>query len=77
MREIVKTNDPVLLSYLEALFAEAGIECAVFDTHMSILEGSVGVLPRRVLVADGHFHAARRLILDAGLGAWLVSEAAR
>ena len=67
MREILRTNDAVLVSAVGALLDGAGIEHLVFDQNMSVLEGSLGVLPRRVLVADDEFAAARRVLTDAGL----------
>lgn len=71
MRELIKTNDPVLLTYVEALLKGAEIDCEVADRHMSVLEGSIGVLPRRVLVADEQLEEARGLLRDAGLGEWI------
>ena len=68
MREILRTNDAVLVSAITALLDGAGIEHLVFDQNMSVLEGSLGVLPRRVLVADSEEAAARRLLVEAGLG---------
>ncbi len=68
MREIVRTNDAVLVSAIDALFKAARIEHMVLDQNMSVLEGSLGVLPRRILVADGQELQARRLLEDAGLG---------
>ncbi len=67
MREIVRTNDMILVSAVGALLDGAGIKHLVFDQNMSVLEGSLGVLPRRVLVAEGDVDAARRLLADAGL----------
>ena len=67
MREIVRTNDMVLVSAVGALLDGAKIKHLVFDQNMSVLEGSLGVLPRRVLVADEDIAAARRLLIDAGL----------
>lgn len=67
MREIVRTNDMVLVSAIGALLDGAGIKHLVFDQNMSVLEGSLGVLPRRVLVADDDAAAARRVLVDAGL----------
>jgi hypothetical protein len=52
LREILRTNDPVLLNYAQAVLAEAEIVAIVFDDHMSVMEGSLGVLPRRLMVAD-------------------------
>ena len=68
MRELIRTNDAVLVSAVVALLEGAGIRSMVFDQNMSVLEGSLGVLPRRVLVADEHAVRARKLLEDAGLG---------
>lgn len=68
MKEILRSNDVVLLSYVEALLGEAGIGHAILDTNMSIVEGSIGVLPRRVLVVEDQWMQARRILTDAGLG---------
>jgi hypothetical protein len=67
MREIVRTNDVVLISAIEALLAGAGIKYLVLDQNMSILEGSLGMLPRRILVPDEHARGARQVLKDAGL----------
>ena len=68
MREIVRTNDIVLITAIEALFKGAGIRHVVFDQNMSVLEGSIGMLPRRIMVDDDAAARARRLLTDAGLG---------
>ena len=68
MEEIVRTNDPVLISYIEALLKEAGVVHLVLDTHMSILEGSLGMIPRRILVDSDQSVLARRRLTEAGLG---------
>ena len=66
MKELLRTTDPVRLSFLQALLSDAGIHCFVLDTHTSILEGSIGILPRRLMVdADDHSRA-RRVLSDAG-----------
>jgi hypothetical protein len=75
VRELVRTNDPVLVSAIEALLDGAGIEHVVFDQNMSVMEGSVGVLPRRLLVPDDRYDEARKLLQDAGLGKELSSDA--
>ncbi len=67
LREIVRTNDPVLISAIEALFKGAHIPYLVLDQNMSILEGSIGMLPRRILVSDESSDEARQLLTDAGL----------
>jgi hypothetical protein len=68
LRELVRTNNAVLISAVEALLNGADIPHVVLDQHMSVLEGSLGVLPRRVLVADDHVDEARQLLEQAGLG---------
>lgn len=65
MRELVRSNDPVLLSWLEAGLAAEGIGHVVLDGNISVLEGSIGAIPRRVMVADADF-ARAQAVLDAG-----------
>lgn len=67
MRELLRTNDIVLLSFIKSLLDEAGIGMLVADEHMSHVEGSLGMLPRRVLVHDRDLGAAQALLLDAGV----------
>jgi hypothetical protein len=66
MRELVRTNDAVLISAIEALLKGARIEHMVVDQNISILEGSIGIFPRRVLVGDDQLDVARQLLEDAG-----------
>jgi hypothetical protein len=68
MRELVRTNDAVLISAIEALLNGARIEHMVVDQNMSVLEGSIGIFPRRIMVGDDQIQAARRLLQDAGFG---------
>ena len=68
VKELLRTNDPVEISWVCALLADAGIEAAVFDAHTSVVEGSIGAIPRRVTVADEDFAAARRILDEAGVG---------
>ena len=68
MVELLRTNDLVLISAVRAILAEDEIVVVVADEHMSALEGSVGFLPRRVLVRDEQATRARRLLEDGGLG---------
>lgn len=67
MHEIVRTNNAVLVSAIGALLDGARIPHVVLDQNMSVMEGSLGILPRRVLVADEDMEAARRLLTEAGL----------
>jgi hypothetical protein len=57
-----------LITAIEALLTGANIRHIVLDRNMSVLEGSVGMLPRRILVEDEQEARARRLLIDAGLG---------
>ena len=74
MREIVKTNEPVLLSYIEALLRGADIPMMVADQNMSMMEGSIGAFPRRILVDDGDWAAARGVLAQAGLEKWFSED---
>lgn len=66
MKELLRSNDPVRLSWAEALLAAAGIDAVVLDSHTSVIEGSIGALPRRLMVADDDHQRARQLLADAG-----------
>jgi hypothetical protein len=66
LRELTRSNDLVWLSWLSSLLADAGIPCHMLDTHMSVLEGSIAAIPRRLMVADEDFDEASRL-MAAGL----------
>ena len=68
MRELVRTNNPVLISAIQALLDGARIPHVVLDGHMSVLEGSLGILPRRILVGEDCIADARELLTEAGLG---------
>lgn len=73
MKELFRTNDAVLLSYVDALLSEAGISHVIMDGNMSIMEGSLGVLPRRMMVAEDAYSRACRILKDAELE-YVVSE---
>jgi hypothetical protein len=66
MRVVATSNDPVRLSFLTALLADAGIETLLLDAHASIMDGSIGAIPRRLCVADDDEPQARRVLHDAG-----------
>jgi hypothetical protein len=66
LRVIATTTDPVRLSFLMALLADAGIEAVVLDAHVSAVEGGIGIFPRRIAVLDEDEPAARRVLEDAG-----------
>jgi hypothetical protein len=67
MREILRTNDPVLISYAQSLLKDVGIDSVVFDGHTSILEGSIGAIPRRIMVIDEDAERARSILTDSDL----------
>lgn len=67
MEELLRTNDAVLLSFLEALLRDAGIEPILLDLHASTVEGSVAAIPRRLMVDADHADAARGLLEEAGV----------
>lgn len=67
MVELIRTNDAVVISYVEALMRDAGIAIFVADLNMSIVEGSLGVLARRVLVDEADEDTARQILADAGI----------
>jgi len=66
MREVLRTNDLVRLSWLQALFADRGIRAVVLDSHTSVLEGSVGAIPRRLMVEESDYSAVQRILAEAG-----------
>ncbi|MEM1306047.1 MAG: DUF2007 domain-containing protein [Pseudomonadota bacterium] len=75
MRELVRTSDPVLVNFIESLLRQGGCEAMVADQNISVMEGSIGVFPKRVLVADEDFAEARAILIDADLAHWIVSDA--
>jgi hypothetical protein len=65
MRAVLRTTDPVVLGYAAHLLSQEGIESVVFDTHASVMDGSLGFLPRRLMVPDEDFARAERLLRAA------------
>lgn len=68
MKELVRTNDMVLITLIEALLKEQSIEYIVLDQNMSVLEGSIGILPRRIMTINDDHEQARRVLIDAQIG---------
>jgi len=66
LRVLVTSNDPVRLSFLTALLADAGIAAVVLDAHTSAVEGNIGAIPRRLAVATEDEARARRILQEAG-----------
>jgi hypothetical protein len=65
MREILKTNNSVELNFAQVILKEAGIATVEFDTHASIMDGSMVIIPRRLMVADDDEERARSLLREA------------
>ena len=68
MQELLRSNDPVLLSWVEALLLGEGIESIVLDQFTSVIEGSIGAIPRRLMVLEEDLARARRALAAAGYG---------
>jgi len=66
MKELLRTNDVVKLSWLEALLADAGIDTLVLDGNTSVLQGSTVLILRRLMVADDDYQKARHILIAAG-----------
>jgi hypothetical protein len=62
MIELLRTTDPPLIPFATAILRAENIECFDLDVHMSILEGSIGVMPRRLMVADRDYFLARSIL---------------
>lgn len=64
MKELFRTTDPTLIPFASALLRAEGIECFDLDVHMSILEGSIGIMPRRLMIADPDYFRASIILTD-------------
>lgn len=71
MHELVRTNDPVVISVIESVLSDAEIPYQVADRNISVLEGGINAFQKRVLVPDAYRLEARILLVDAELGEWL------
>jgi hypothetical protein len=69
MKELLRTNNPVRLSWVQALLNASGIDSVVLDHHTSLVEGNIGAIPRRLMVSDSDFRRAHAVLADAGEGA--------
>jgi len=66
MKELFRSNDAVYLSFAQAVLKGEGIETLLFDAHMSVMDGSIGALPRRLMVVDDdQFERARQILAEA------------
>ena len=68
MKELVRTNDPALISFVTDLLTQENIQHLLADQHASIIEGSIGALQKRILVSDDDFDDARRIMRETGIG---------
>ena len=64
MKEILRTTDPTIIAFATALLRGEDIEAFVLDVNMSVLEGGIGLFPRRLMVADAHNFMARAILTD-------------
>ena len=67
MRELLRTNDPTIIAFATALLRGEGIDCFPLDHNMSVLEGSIGILPRRLMVHDDDLDEAEEILRDNGI----------
>lgn len=65
MKELIRSNDPVRLSFLTALLADSGMGALILDTHSSIMQGSIDILEQRLMVTDDDLDRARALLIEA------------
>ena len=68
MRELLRTNDVVRLSWVEVLLNDAGIASLLLDQHTSLVEGSIGAIPRRLMVDERDYDRAQALLAEADTG---------
>lgn len=70
----MRSNDVVLVNFVEVLLRDAGCHVVIADQNMSIMEGSIGAFPKRVLVPEDDFTQAKRVLRDAELGQWILPD---
>ncbi len=64
MKELLRTTDPTIIPWATAILQGEGIETFELDVHMSVLDGSIGILPRRLMVSDKDLFVARAVLAD-------------
>jgi hypothetical protein len=77
MREILCSNDAVLINFVVVLLRDAGLNPLLADEHVSAIEGSIGALPRRILIASEELAQAKRVMNEADMSQWISSDAHR
>ena len=66
MKELLRSNDLVEISWVMALLSDAHIPARILDSNSSVIEGSIGAIPRRIVVDDENLVEARRTLIEAG-----------
>tara|TARA_R110002012_G_scaffold6537_7_gene31148 strand:+ start:192 stop:413 length:222 start_codon:yes stop_codon:yes gene_type:complete len=64
MKELLRTNDPTIIAFASALLQGEDIDCFQVDVNMSVLEGGIGIFPRRLMVHEENHTAALRVLED-------------
>ncbi len=77
MKELLRTTDIVLLSYVNSLLNDACVAMLIADVHVSSVEGSIGIFPQRVLVSTEDWDESISILTAAGLGEHLTATARR
>ena len=72
MRDLMRTNDPVLLNFVQTLLREAGIEAVIFDGNMSAVQGTLGAILQRIAVPADRWSEACRILREADLKEWIL-----
>ncbi|MCR9145953.1 MAG: DUF2007 domain-containing protein [Rhodobacteraceae bacterium] len=67
MKQLLSTTDPTVIAFAKALLQGEGIDCFELDVNMSILEGGIGIFPRRLMVAEADLIRAQRAMTDNGI----------
>ncbi len=67
MKQLLATSDPTVIAFARALLQGEGIAAFEMDVNMNVLEGSIGILPRRLMVADAEYDAAAATLRDNGI----------
>ena len=67
MKELIRTNELAVLAHIKLLLTNENIEYFELDVHMSVLEGSIGILPRRILVPEAYLNKAQIILSDHGI----------
>ena len=67
MKELIRTNELAIIAHVKLLLTNENIKYFELDVHMSVLEGSIGILPRRILISENYFNKAQRILSDNGI----------